>query len=179
MTKLSAPFLALAACCFAVSCTPKPETEFWERLNALCGNTYDGKLVSDDPQDIDFRGADLWMDVSECSGNTVVVDFMNGDEAVGHWHLTRHEEGIELRHVHGGDAVTGYGGYSTENSSGSRMNFPADDATKTLFDEEGIPVSKANVWAVEVRPTVFRYELSRPERFFQVEFDTNEATDRD
>ena len=59
------------------------------------------------------------------------------------------------------------------------MNFPADQSTKDLFDREGIPVSKQNVWAVEVRPTVFRYEMARPNRFFQVEFDTSAPVKRD
>lgn len=165
---LVASSVALASC----SGVPTAQTEFWTRLNTLCGNVYSGSLVSDDPQDADFVGADLWMDVSECAPDSVTVDFMNGEEAVGHWVLTRHDDQIELRHVHEGDPVTGYGGYSTDNSSGSRMHFPADQVTKDIFDAEGIPVSKDNVWAVEVRQSVFRYELSRPNRFFQVEFDT-------
>ena len=158
---------------------PTAEAEFWGRLQALCGNTYEGALVSEDEVDAEFQTADLWMDVSACSREQVTVDFMNGTDAVGHWELTRLSDGIELRHRHDGDAVTGYGGFSTENSSGSRMNFPADEATKALFDAEGIPVSKENVWAVEVRPTVFRYELSRPNRFFLVEFDTTTPSGRD
>ena len=55
------------------------------------------------------------------------------------------------------------------------MNFPADDATKALFDAKGIPQSKENTWAIEVRPThtLFAYEMERPNRFFRVEFDTS------
>ena len=174
MTKLRSFLFALTAICLSacMPSAPEPQEEFWERLTAHCGNAYEGELVSEDAQDADLASGDIWMDVSSCEGNEVIVDFMNGEEAVGHWVLTKRPAQIELRHIHEGDAVTGYGGYSTDNSSGSRMNFPADDATKALFDREGIPVSKANVWAVEVRPTVFAYELQRPERFFRVEFDT-------
>ncbi len=155
-------------------CIQSAEKEFWGRLEALCGNAYDGQLVSNDPQDAEFVGADLWMHVSECESDRILVDFMNGEDAVGHWVITQAGEGLELRHIHEGDPLTGYGGFSTENSSGSRMNFPADEATKALFDREEIPVSKQNIWAVEVRPTVFRYEMARPNRFFQVEFNTTE-----
>lgn len=165
-------FASVCGALLLSSCIQPAEQEFWQRLNALCGNAYEGYLVSSDPQDADFVEADLWMEVSDCGSRDITVDFMNGEEAVGHWILTRREDGIELRHIHEGDALTGYGGYSTENSSGSRMNFPADQATKDLFDRENIPASKENIWAVEVRPTVFRYEMARPNRFFQVEFDT-------
>ncbi|MAT35923.1 MAG: hypothetical protein CMK06_12440 [Ponticaulis sp.] len=174
MTRFYA-FLLASSSMVISACTPElpaPHDEFWGRLNALCGNAYEGELVSEDAQDADLASGDIWMDVSSCEGKEVIVDFMNGEEAVGHWVLTKRPAQIELRHIHEGDAVTGYGGYSTGNSSGARMNFPADEATKALFDREGIPVSKANVWAVEVRPTVFAYELQRPERFFRVEFDT-------
>lgn len=160
-------------------CIQSPEEEFWGRLERLCGNAYAGHLASNDPQDEEFATGEIWMHVSECAPDRVLVDFMNGDEAVGHWVLTPAEAGLELRHIHEGDPLTGYGGYSTENSSGSRMNFPADQSTKDLFDREGIPVSKQNVWAVEVRPTVFRYEMARPNRFFQVEFDTSAPVKRD
>ena len=55
-----------------------------------------------------------------------------------------------------------------------RQEFPADEATRALFDAQNIPVSKANVWAVEIDPSanIFAYELKRPERFLRVEFDT-------
>ena len=59
-------------------------------------------------------------------------------------------------------------------TTAARQNFPADEATQALFDEAGIPESKANIWAVEVRPahTLFAYELERPGRFFRLEFNT-------
>ena len=154
------------------SCIPSAEQEFWGRLTSLCGNTYDGYLTSEDPQDADFNEAKLWMEVSDCQANQVTVDFMRDEEAVGHWVLTRHKGQIELRHVHEGDPLTGYGGFSSDDSSGTRMNFPADEATKTLFDAENIPASKENIWAIRIMWPVFVYTMERPNRFFQVEFDT-------
>ena len=51
--------------------------------------------------------------------------------------------------------------------------FPADDFSKTMFDEEGIPDSRQNTWVVELKPkeNLFAYQMSRPNRFFRIEFD--------
>lgn len=169
-------FSVAVLCGFLSSCyfLQSPETEFWGRLTALCGNSYSGELISTDEQDAAFGDGDLYMMVSSCERKKVVIDFMNSGEAVGHWALTKHKNQIELRHIHEGAALTGYGGYSTDYSSGSRMNFPADDATKALFDAEDIPVSKDNIWAITIFPgSYFQYELTRPGREFIVEFSTN------
>lgn len=160
----------LSSCYFLQS----PETEFWGRLTALCGKSYAGELLTSDEQDAAFRDRELSISVSSCKQKKVVVDFFNSGEAVGHWELTKHRNQIELRHIHEGAALTGYGGFSTDNSSGLRMNFPADDTTKDLFDAEGIPVSKQNIWAINIYPgSYFQYELTRPGREFIVEFHTN------
>ena len=46
--------------------------------------------------------------------------------------------------------LTQYGGFAATPADALRQEFPADQATKDLFDRENIPVSKSNVWAVEI-----------------------------
>jgi hypothetical protein len=69
--------------------------------------------------------------------------------------------------------LTQYGGFAATPADALRQEFPADQATKDLFDRENIPVSKSNVWAVEIdaSSSLFAYELRRPNRFLRVEFD--------
>ena len=56
-----------------------------------------------------------------------------------------------------------------------RQEFPADAESIALFTRTNRTVSNTNVWAVEVEPRLFAYELRRPPipggRFFRVEFD--------
>lgn len=152
-----------------------PEQEFWERVTALCGNAYNGELVEDTPPGLgsDLDGKPLQVNVRDCSSRAISLDFIVDGHLHAVWELEKLGDEIELRHIHK-DSVTGYGGYSSDDSSGSRMNFPADDTTKLIFDEAGIPVSKQNTWAMSVRAgSVFQYEMSRPGRMFLVEFDTS------
>lgn len=159
--------------------------EFMGRISQLCGNAYEGTIVSEDAVDDDWRTERVVMDVQCISKNNIRIPLHVGDNRSRTWVLTQDKGVIELRHDHRHedgieDTLTQYGGFASENSSGSRQNFPADQSTKDLFDREGIPVSKQNTWALEVRPThkMFAYELSRPERFFRVEFDTSKPIDR-
>lgn len=159
--------------------------EFMSRTGLLCGHAYEGKIVSDDAVDDAWRAERVVMDVQCIDKNNIRIPLHVGDNRSRTWVLTQDKDVIELRHDHrhedgSEDTLTQYGGFASENSSGSRQNFPADQSTKDLFDREGIPVSKQNTWAIEVRPThnMFAYELSRPERFFRVEFDTSKPIDR-
>ena len=161
------------------SCIPSPEAEFWGRVSSLCGEAFEGEIVSEDAADDDWRSQRIVMHVRDCSKSEIRIPLSVGEDTSRTWVLTRGADGLALHHEHRHadgslDAVTGYGGTSADYSSGSRQNFPADEATKALFDEAGIPESKANIWAVEVRPahTLFAYELERPGRFFRLEFDT-------
>ncbi len=175
---------ALAPLVLLSSCASGPDDEFWDRLSLLCGKAFEGEIVSTDAADDDWRAQRVVMHVRDCSESEIRIPLAVGGDRSRTWVLSRNAEGLALHHVHlhedgTEDPVTGYGGAASENSSGSRQNFPADDATKALFDREGIPVSKANTWAIEVRPShsLFAYELERPERFFRVEFDTSAPVD--
>ena len=162
---------------------PGPQEGFMLRLQALCtGERYAGRLVSDDPQDADMRGERLVMGPADCTVvggrlTAIAIPFAVGDDASRTWRLTRTPTGVKLRHRHGladggEDPVSGYGGVAEGGGTFTRQAFPADAETQALFDAQGLPQSKPNVWAVEVIPgDSFAYELTRPGRAFRAEFD--------
>ncbi|GGC99266.1 hypothetical protein [Aquisalinus flavus] len=160
-------------------------SEFMGRLSQLCGKAYEGTIVSTDPQDDDWRAERIIMHVRDCNDDEIRIPLYVGEDASRTWIL--HDEGgrLALRHDHRHedgtpDAITMYGGAATDDgNSGSRQNFPADEATKEIFDREGIPESKQNIWAIEVRPVsnLFAYEMARPGRYFRIEFDTSTPVD--
>ena len=160
------------------------ESDFMHRLSALCGHAFEGRIVSEDLQDDAWRAQRIVMHVRECSQDEIRIPLHVGDDRSRTWVIHREGDRLALHHEHrhedgSFDALTGYGGTSSDPFSDSRMNFPADAATKALFDAEGIPQSKENVWAIEVRPshTLYAYEMARPGRFFRIEFDTSKPVD--
>lgn len=156
--------------------------EFMTRLAAYCGAAYEGRIVSDDPEDDAWRTETIVADIAACSEDEVIIPLHVGDDRSRTWIIRQRDSGtLSLHHQHNHedgapDALTMYGGNATSDSSGSRQNFPADEETKALFDREGIPVSKQNVWAIEVHPArdMLAYEMKRPERFFRIEFDLSQ-----
>ncbi|MEQ9661639.1 MAG: hypothetical protein RLN87_03725 [Parasphingopyxis sp.] len=157
------------------------------RIAEHCGRAYEGELVSSDDADADMARERLVMHVAECGEGEIRIPFHVGDDRSRTWVLTingadsltlkhdhRHEDGSE-------DAVTQYGGTTAEVGTATRQEFPADDFSKALFEREGLNVSVANTWAMEIHDETFAYELRRPEsadgRFFRVEFDLSEEVE--
>lgn len=166
---------SLAACATAEA--PSPQDEFFSRLTELCGRAFAGRVVSTDAADAQFASQPLVMHVRECSDDEVRVPFHVGDNRSRTWVITRTPAGLRLKHDHrhedgSEDTLTQYGGDTTSEGTVERQEFPADDFSKTLFTQNSIPQSVANIWAVEVHPgDTFAYELRRPNRHFRVEFD--------
>ena len=142
--------------------------------------------MSDDAADEEWRQSRIVMHVQDCEPGRIRIPLSVGEDRSRTWILSTTGEGgaWELRHVHRHedgslDALTSYGGYSISGPAEPRQEFPADQSTKDLFDREEIPISKTNVWAVEVRSGshLFAYELKRPERFFRVEFDLTQPVE--
>lgn len=153
-----------------------PADRFLARLNELCGNSYEGRVVTTDPLDADFASARLVMIVETCSPQEVRIPFHVGEDRSRTWVLTRTDAGLRLKHDHRHedgteDILSQYGGDTASSGTGVRQEFPADDFSKDLFQREGNPASVTNVWAMEATDTMFAYELRRPERFLRVEFD--------
>ena len=159
-----------------------PQDQFMERLNALCGNAYEGRVVTTDPADKDFASSRLVMHVRECSPTEVKVPFHVGENRSRTWIFTRTADGIRLKHDHrledgSDDPVTMYGGDTAEPGSATAQAFPVDRESIDLFNANDLGVSVTNVWHVEVTDDVYAYQLRRENRNLRVEFDlTNPVT---
>jgi hypothetical protein len=166
--------LGVSACATAPS---SPQDQFFANLRALCGQSFEGRVVTTDAADASFASERLVMQVRECSDDVIRVPFHVGENRSRTWVITRTDAGLRLKHDHrhedgSEDVLTQYGGDTANAGSGERQEFPADEHSRTLFTQNNIPQSVTNVWAVEVHPgRTFAYELRRPNRHFRVEFD--------
>ena len=153
-----------------------PADVFMTHLRALCGQAFAGKMVSTDAADADMAAERLVMRVAACSAEEVRIPFAVGADRSRTWVVSRIPAGLRLKHDHRHadgteDELSQYGGDTLNAGSQARQEFPADAFSKVLFETKGNPASVTNVWAMEVTPTLFAYELRRPARFFRVEFD--------
>lgn len=172
--------LSLAILALLVAAPAKADTAqdaFFARFTALCGKTFQGKVVTTDPADASFAGKPLVMQVATCSKDEIRVPFHVGEDRSRTWVITRTPNALRLKHDHRHadgteDAVSQYGGDTTTPGTASRQEFPVDAASKAMFVREDRSVSLTNVWAIEIEPgQTFAYELRRPGRRFRVEFD--------
>jgi hypothetical protein len=165
----------LAAGLFAAASTASatPADEFFAGLKALCGQSFVGRSVADEgatgPNP--FEGARIATTV-QCDGDTVRMPVTVGDDTSRTWVVTN--DPLTLRHDHRHadgtpDAVTQYGGAASARGTAQRQEFPADAASRAMFEREGLAVSTSNVWTLEIGP-VLVYELNRPGRHFRLEF---------
>ena len=168
--------LALAACA-AVPRAEGPQQLFFDRLRALCGHAYAGRVTTSDAADREMAAAALVMHVRTCSADEIRIPFHVGEDRSRTWVISRTATGLRLKHDHrhrdgSEDALTQYGGDTISAGTAGRQEFPADPYSRDLFVREGIPQSVTNVWAVEIEPgRTFTYELRRPGRHFRVAFD--------
>jgi hypothetical protein len=175
--------LMLSACAPAMNSSPvpaHPADAFMARLQALCGKAFEGRVVTSDPADTSFAGKRLVMHVRECHAGEVRIPFHVGDDRSRTWIVSRTATGLRLKHDHrhadgAPDELTMYGGDTGTSGTPARQEFPVDAESIALFTRTSRAVSNTNVWAMEVQPAMFAYELRRPPipggRFFRVEFD--------
>jgi hypothetical protein len=167
---------ALAACA-VVPHSAGPQDQFYARLRALCGQAFEGRLVSNDAADSEMAAARLVVQFRTCSDSELRVPFHVGSDHSRTWVISRTGGGLRLRHEHhprdgSSAAVTDYGGDTIAPGNPRRQEFPANQASRELFVRENIPASITNVWAIEIVPGhLLAYELRRPGRFFRAEFD--------
>jgi hypothetical protein len=167
--------LALSAC---ASWAPPPSDSFFENIATLCGQSFEGRVVTTDVADASFASQRLVMHVRECTSEEVRIPFHVGEDRSRTWVVSRHGPHLRLKHDHrhqdgSEDALTQYGGDSAaQGGSPWRQEFPADEFSKRLFRDNNIPASVDNVWAMEIyNGRIFAYELRRPNRHFRLEFD--------
>jgi hypothetical protein len=151
---------------------PVEQQAWWDRLRALCGGSYPGRLVEQGSADERYREGPLAARVARCPADTVEIAFDVGGERTRIWQLTRAQGGLRLRHLQTGqgtpDAPSGYGGRTLTPGTPRRQDFPADSATARM-----LPPAAQNVWSLEIEPgRTLAYTLGRPgaTRRFRVEF---------
>lgn len=180
---IAAAVLTLSAMA-AGHASAEPADVWFAGLTALCGKTFEGRVVTTDVADADFAGKRLTMQVRDCSADEIRIPFAVGEDRSRTWIITRTTGGLRLKHDHRGpdgkpDGFHWYGGTATQPGSDTRQEFPVDAFSVEMFNAWDAPVSTTNVWAMEVHPgTMAAYELRRANRHFRVEFDlTRPVTD--
>ena len=173
---LAAAF-ALSACATVPAPAP-PQGAFMASLIALCGQRFEGRVVTTDAADADFARSRLIMHVRDCSADEVRIPFHVGNDHSRTWVISRNDDGgLTLKHDHrdpqgNPDGLHWYGGDTAGAGTANRQEFPVDEFSIELFNAGNAAVSTTNVWAVEVHPgRIYAYELRRENRYLRVEFD--------
>jgi hypothetical protein len=147
---------------------------FWKELEKLCGKAFAGIVAADTTDDPHFKDKAMVMHVRSCEKDRIRIPFFVGEDRSRTWVLTREKGRILLRHDHRHedgkpDAVTMYGGWTTNTGLATRQVFPADEETV-----KALPAAAPNVWWFDLEPgKFFSYNLRRigSERVFSVKFD--------
>lgn len=161
----------------SIAQTPASQDAFMTSLVALCGQRFEGRVVTTDAADAEFASQRLLMHVRDCSADEVRIPFTVGADRSRTWVVTRTDAGLRLKHDHRHDdgsthVLHWYGGDTANAGTAERQEFPVDAESIALFNANDAAVSTTNVWAMEVHPyRMFAYELRRPNRHFRVEFD--------
>lgn len=162
----------------AAAAGPAPNVVFWNELQKLCGNAYQGTVAAAPADDTTFRDKSLVMHVRACEKNRIRIPFLVGDDRSRTWVLTRVGNRIILKHDHRHedgkpDKVTMYGGSTTNPGLLTRQVFPADQETADI-----LPAASPNIWWIELVPGEhFSYNLRRmgSERYVSIKFDLKRA----
>ncbi len=157
-----------------------PVDEYWSNLEQLCGNAYEGELITHPEGETGFVGHRLVMHVRDCQPERIRIPFVVGDNLSRTWVLTRKDDRIELKHDHRHadgtpEETTMYGGTTTNEGRPNEQYFPAGEQTRGVIE-----AAFSNVWVMRVHPgEKFTYGLWRlgTPRVFQVDFDLSETVE--
>lgn len=174
LSRILTAFIPILFCTSAGFSQLGPQRAFWDDLQKLCGKAFAGTIAADSSNSPDFAGKPLVMHVRSCEKDRLRIPFFVGDDRSRTWVITRRSGGLLLKHDHRHedgkpDAVTMYGGSTSNSGSASRQVFPADEETAKL-----LPAAAGNVWWIELSPgEYFTYNLRRigTDRLFTVRFD--------
>jgi len=149
---------------------------FFESIKSHCGKAYEGEIKVDTSNNAKFAGKKLLMHVRVCKDDELQVPFHVGDDASRTWIIKKTGSGLNLKHDHRhkdgtNDKSTMYGGHTVDAGWEQVQSFPADQYSKELFVELGIPQSIGNTWQMFVYPDRFTYRLIRQGFEFRVDFD--------
>jgi len=152
------------------------QNAFFDLISRHCGKAFSGKVAIDNAKSDAFANKALVMHVRKCTDRELQIPFHVGDDASRTWIITKTGSGLSLKHDHrhkdgSYDALTMYGGHTVDAGWDNVQSFPADQYTKEMFVEQGIPQSNQNIWQMFVYPDSFSYRLIRHGREFKVDFD--------
>ena len=169
--------LSLLAGCTIIPRGESPQELFWQRLQALCGRAFPGRVTTTDPGDSQLASARLVLHVASCAPDEVRIAFHASQDASRVWVVARTATGISLTHIHRGEdgheeVRSHYGGETPFAGTASRQEFPANARTRALFQREDIAEASANIWSITIMPgRSFGYAIDRPGRHLRIEFD--------
>ncbi len=171
------PLGLLLAACAIIPRGAGPQEVFWERLQAVCGRAFPGRVVTTEAGDRQLAEARLVLHVASCTPAAVRIAFHASRDASRVWVVARTANGFSLTHIHRGEdgreeVRSGYGGETVSPGTVRRQEFPANARTRALFRREDIEEAATNVWSIEIQPgQVFGYAIDRPGRHLRLEFD--------
>jgi hypothetical protein len=159
---------------------PAPQDSFWEGLQALCGNAFEGTVIHSPPGDSAFVGNRLLMHVASCTDEVIRIPFHVGADRSRTWVVTRMNGGLELKHIHRYEdgtesSNTNYGGTTGADGTAHRQEFPADAVSVAA-----VPGRATQFWFLELYPRYrFSYGLFRQATglHYRIEFDLTRAID--
>lgn len=154
---------------------------FFNGIAKHCGKAFEGKVVFDNDPSPAFDDK-LVMHVRKCSEEQLQIPFHVGPDSSRTWIITKTGSGLSLKHDHrhkdgSDDSLTMYGGHTTDAGYDQVQSFPADQYSKELFVQSGIPQSNGNTWQVFVYDEKFTYRMVREGREFRVDFDLSKPID--
>jgi hypothetical protein len=178
------PLLAATALagCAATPAPADPQAAFFAALTERCGQAYAGKIETNEAADAEMQGKAMVMHIRRCTPDRIEIPFHiaglgpdGGWDRSRTWIVSRTESGLRLKHDHRHadgmkDAVTLYGGDTANPGIATRQAFPVDAESIAMFERTDRSVSTTNVWAMEMTPLGFAYELKREGRHFRVGF---------
>ncbi|WP_371193613.1 hypothetical protein [Glaciecola sp. SC05] len=154
---------------------------FFDNIAKHCSKAYKGEVVFDNDPSPAFA-QELVMHVRKCTDSQLQIPFHLGDDASRTWIITKTGSGLSLKHDHrkpdgSNDPLTMYGGHTVDAGYAQAQSFPADQYSKELFVNTGIPQSLGNTWQMFIYEDKFTYRLTREGRDFRVDFDLTKPID--
>jgi hypothetical protein len=160
--------------------SPQQEV-FWDRLQALCGRAFQGRILLAPPDDPWWDAERVVMHVLECHEDEIRIPLHIDENRSRTWVVTRTGSGLRLKHDHRladgspDETNTQYGGDTVLPGSIWRQEFPAD-----AYSVDAVPGRESQLWYLEIRPgDAFAYGLRREATGlrYHLEFDVTDPVE--
>ena len=179
-------WIVIASLSVLSACQPtetlNPQHVFFDRFLGYCGQSFAAHIVEDD-QPSEAWNQPLVLHIRDCEADTLRMPLHVGEDRSRTWVLQRTAEGLNFQHIHlhqdgSADAVSPYGGHTAEDGTEGLQSFPADAASKALFERTGLAVSTQNTWRLGFPSVdILSYQLTRPNRSFIVHVDLSQPVE--